>query len=342
MAELFDKTILSISCLFVITLTIYILFSDDDDDYVYDDDEYDDDMEGFQSLVENEDNEYATFYGTTEGFSFTGEYEEDYTIIEGLRGINIKRAFKDLGKKIKDAGNKTKDTLKGTFNKDLGKKMEGELKKVGNKVKDGLKKAGDEITNALLKPFIPLIETFKTVDKFFKSIPCRIRHFNGGFREFGVGLKTQFDNLGKGLKLGFSDIFGLIGTLGKCGIHFLKNLGNCIFYYILEMIGHIIYTIFFVFPIYVIKSITGMDMMGYVKQLWKIFYYFDSIIYSATRMHFMHFPDSVIKQCYTCNFMGKVNQINKDWNYTIPKLLNEPIIHFKKSGRHFKKIVSND
>lgn len=108
------------------------------------------------------------------------------------------------------------------------------------------------------------------------------------------------------------------------------------------MIGHIIYTIFFVFPIYVIKSITGMDMMGYVKQLWKIFYYFDSIIYSATRMHFMHFPDSVIKQCYTCNFMGKVNQINKDWNYTIPKLLNEPIIHFKKSGRHFKKIVSND
>ena len=108
MAELFDKTILSISCLFVITLTIYILFSDDDDDddYVYDDDEYDDDMEGFQSLVENEDNEYATFYGTTEGFSFTGDYEEDDTIIEGLRGSKIGRQFKDFGKNIKDVGKK--------------------------------------------------------------------------------------------------------------------------------------------------------------------------------------------------------------------------------------------
>jgi len=370
MTELFDKTIMSISCLFVITLTIYILFTDGDDDY--DDDDYDDDdMEGFTQNEKDEFKEYATFYGTgniTEGFSFTGDYEEEDTIIEGL---NIGRKFKDFGKKIKDVGKKPKEIFnkdlgknpkeifnkdfgknpkeifnkdfgKNIINKDLGKKMQGELKNVGKKIKGGLEKAGDKITNALLKPFIPMIATFKTVANFFKSIPCRIRHFNGGFRELGDGLKSQFDNLGKGLKLGFSDIFGLIGTLGTCGIHFLKNLGNCIFYYILEMIGHIIYTIFFVFPVYVIKSITGMDMMSYVKQLWKIFYYFDSIIYSATRMHFMHFPDSVIKQCYTCDFMGKVNKINKDWDYTIPKLLNEPINHFKKSGRHFKKIVSND
>ena len=54
MTELFDKTILSISCLFVITLTIYILFSVDDyDDDDYDDDDYDDDiMEGFKSSEE--------------------------------------------------------------------------------------------------------------------------------------------------------------------------------------------------------------------------------------------------------------------------------------------------
>ena len=345
MAELFDKTILSISCLFVITLIIYILFSDNDDD---DDDENASVMEGFTinepiAVIVKEDDpfkEYATFYGTrnvTEGFSFTGEYEEEDTIIEGLRGINIGRAFRDLGNKMKSTfdPNKVKDELKN-----VGNKMKGGLEKAGNEIKDKLKEAGDKITNALLKPFIPLIETFKKVDRFFKSIPCRIRHFNGGFKEFGIGLKKQFDNLGKSLKLGFSDIFSLIGTLGTCGIHFLKNLGNCIFYYILEMIGHIIYTILFVFPIYVIKSITGMDMMSYVNQLWKMLYYFDSILHSVTRMHFMHYPDSIIKQCYTCDFMGKVNKINKDWKYTIPKLLNEPINHFKRSGRHFKKIVS--
>ena len=328
MNELFDKTILSISCLFVITFTIYILFSD----------EYDDaNMEGFtqnhQPLVEKDEidpfKEYATFYSTrniTEGFSFTGEYEEEDTIIEGLRGINIGKVFKDFGNK-----------MKSTFDPN---KMKNDLKNVGNKIKDGLKNAGDEITNALLKPFKPLIETFKKVDEFFKSIPCRIRHFNGGFKEIGMGLKSQFDNLGKSLKLGFSDIFSLIGTLGTCGIHFLKNLGNCIFYYILEMIGHIIYTIMFVFPMYVIKSITGIDMMSFVNQLWKMLYYLDNLIHSVTSMHFMHYPDSIIKQCYTCDFMGKVNKINKDWKYTIPKLLNEPIIHFKKSGIHFKKVVN--
>ena len=80
--------------------------------------------------------------------------------------------------------------------------------------------------------------------------------------------------------------------------------------------------------------------MSFVNQLWKMLYYFDNLIHSVTRMHFMHYPDSIIKQCYTCNFMGEVKKINKDWKYTIPKLLNEPINHFKRSGRHFKKIVS--
>jgi hypothetical protein len=209
---------------------------------------------------------------------------------------------------------------------------------VGNK----MKKVGDEIKNALLKPFIPLVEGFKKIDRFFKTLKCRIRHFNNGFKEFGIGLKKQFDNLGKGLKLGFNDIFGLIGTLGTCGIHFLNNLGNCIFYYLFEMIGYIIYTIMFVFPTYVIKSITGIDLIGYVNQLWKMMNYLDNLFHSMSGMHFMHYPDSIVKQCYTCKFMDKVDKINKDWNHTIPKLLNEPVCHFKRSGKHFKKIVTNN
>lgn len=344
MNTLFDKSVLSFSSLFVITLTIYILFSDNDD-YDTAEDEDEDDIERFSVFQdkkeENENDpfkEYGTFYGTrniTEGFSFTGGDEEDETVIEGMSARdwfrktfdkkNIERAFTDLGHDIKGGIDKA------------GREIKGGLEKV----KTGLEKAGDDIKNGLLAPLKPLIEFFQKIDRFFKSIPCRIKHFNSGFKEFGIGLKMQFDNLGKGLKLGFSDIFSLIGTLGTCGIHFIKNLGNCIFYYILEMIGHIIYTIFFVFPMYVIKSITGADMMSYVEQLWKLFYYFDRLLYSMTKMHFMHYPDSIVQQCYTCNFMDKVVKINEDWNHTIPKLLNEPICHFKRSGKHFQSVVKS-
>ena len=368
MNEVFDKSILSISFLFVITLIIYILFSGNNED------EEENDNNGGFSFIEPSLNktdkikendpfaEYGTFYGTrkiTKGFSFTekiyddddSEYiDENGNIIEGINWgkigdsfkkafnpDNIKRSFEDLGHDIKggldEAGRKAKE---------LADQAERKIKEAADEVARKAKELADIAANALLKPFLPMIEMFAKIKNFFDSINCRINHFNKGFQEFGTGVKSQFDNLGKSLKLGFSDIFSLIGTLGTCGIHFLQNLGNCIFYYILEMIGYIIYTIMFVFPMYVIKSITGIDMMSFVNQLWKMLYYLDNMLHSITGMHFMHYPDSIVKQCYTCKFMDKVKKINTDWGVTIPKLLNEPVLHFKHSGRHFEKVVNPD
>ena len=88
MNEIFDKSILSISFLVVITLIIYILFSGNNED-----EEENDNKEGF-SFIEPSLNktgkiketnlfvEYGRYYGTrkiTEGFSFTEEIDDDYT-----------------------------------------------------------------------------------------------------------------------------------------------------------------------------------------------------------------------------------------------------------------------
>ena len=357
MNELFDKSILSISFLFVITLTIYILFTDNEEN---------DNQEGFSFIkpsfnetekIKKNDPfaEYATYYGTqknTEGFSFTGNNDDSYYIDNGniIEGNSVNDWFRktfhadEIDRGLSDFGHDAEKGLDeaGRKAKELADEGIRKAKELADEAAQKAKELADTMANALLKPFLPMIAMFKKIEDFFNSINCRIKHFNKGFDEFGTGVKSEFDNLGKSLKLGFSDIFCLIGTLGTCGIHFLNNLGNCIFYYILEMIGYIIYTIFFVFPVYVIKSITGLDMMYFVDKLWEMFYYFDKMLFSISKMHFMHYPDSIIKQCYTCKFMDKVNKINKDWKETIPNLLNEPILHFKHSKRHFEKVVDPD
>ena len=82
---------------------------------------------------------------------------------------------------------------------------------------EGLDIAGD-MMKAFTKPFQPLIDFFNKLKDAFESLPRRVNNFGNAFKGFGKGIELEFVNIGKSVDLGFSDVFNVIGTIGKCGM----------------------------------------------------------------------------------------------------------------------------
>lgn len=210
---------------------------------------------------------------------------------------------------------------------------------IGQKMKDAFRKGGS-IEKGIKGPLEKFKDVFENIKRAFEIIPQRFKHLNRAFKKVGDGIKLQFVNLGKSLKLGFNDIFDLFGTLGKCGIKYVNNLRSCIIWYILDGIGSTLYSIFVKLPVFMIRILTGFNMQPFVDGINCMVKYIDSLYFKLTCYHFIHFPDWVIQDCYTCNFQQKVDKINKDWLRTIPKLLNQPRRKFLQSEAHFKEFIA--
>ena len=204
---------------------------------------------------------------------------------------------------------------------------------------EGLDIARD-IMKAFRKPFQPLIDFFEKLKDAFESIPRRVNNFGNAFKGFGKGIELEFVNIGKSLDLGFSDIFNVIGTIGGCGIKSLTNLRSCMIWYIMDCIGTTIYATFVELPIFILKMITGYNIQPYVDKVHCLIEMIDEIVFSYTCYHIIHYPDWVIEKCYTCKFQDKVDKVNRDWNKTIPDLMNEPNKIFKQSEDDFKSVFT--
>ena len=143
------------------------------------------------------------------------------------------------------------------------------------------------------------------------------------------------------LKLGFNDVFDLVGTIGNCGIKTITNLRTCIIWYIIDMIGCTLYNIIVVLPVFAILMITGFNLQPYVDTINYYLEYIDSIIFDFTCCHLIHFPKWVIDLCYTCKYQDKVDQIKLDWTETIPNLLTEPKNKFYEAGTKFRSVFDS-
>jgi hypothetical protein len=112
-------------------------------------------------------------------------------------------------------------------------------------------------------------------------------------------------------------------------------------WYILDLIGTTIYNIFVVLPVFIVKFITGFNLQPYVDLVHKYIDILDSYFkYFTCGDSFLHFPPWVIKLCYSCDLEREIKKIDRDWNETIPKLLNEPAGVFDFAGKQFKNVFS--
>jgi hypothetical protein len=82
----------------------------------------------------------------------------------------------------------------------------------------------------------------------------------------------------------------------QCAFVLLVNffIVPCILWYILNLLGTILYLIpFFIFTLFGVN-----DMVE--DYIWGPIYLLDEYIYEITGFHFAHFPDSINKACYSC------------------------------------------
>ena len=204
---------------------------------------------------------------------------------------------------------------------------------------EGLDIAGD-IMKAFTKPFQPLIDFFNKLKDAFESLPRRVNNFGNAFKGFGKGIELEFVNIGKSVDLGFSDVFNVIGTIGKCGMKSLTNLRSCMIWYIMDCIGTTIYAIFIELPVFIIRLITGYNIQPYINKIYQGIELIDTIVFKYTCYHIIHYPDWVIEQCYTCKFQDKVDKLNLDWKKTIPDLMQAPNKIFKQAEDDFKSVFT--
>ena len=111
-------------------------------------------------------------------------------------------------------------------------------------------------------------------------------------------------------------------------------------WYIMDCIGTTLYSIFIELPVFIIKMVIGYNIQPYVNKIHYGIEMIDTIIFKYTCYHIFHYPEWVIDTCYTCKFQDKVDKVNTDWKTTIPNLMNEPTLLFKKAEDDFKSVFS--
>ena len=209
----------------------------------------------------------------------------------------------------------------------IGKVNFGKIKDIGKdigKIKDVGGGIGGEIERAIKKPIQPLIDFVERVKKVFDGLQDREDNLNIAFELVGRGIETEFESIGKSFKLGFLDIFYLVGAAGECGIKFARNLRSCILWYLMDAIGSLVYAVFVELPLFVVNELFGVHLRSYVDDLNDALREMDDEIYNLTGYSVMHFPQDVIEKCYSCDVSGQVNKLKDDFEKVIPGYMNEP------------------
>lgn len=99
-------------------------------------------------------------------------------------------------------------------------------------------------------------------------------------------------------------VFGFLGRVFfwlfkniKCTVYWFMNFRQCFFWYLLEIIGFILYIIpGFIF--WCFKDYGGLEVE---RKLWNGINDFDCWVYDMTTYHIIHYSEDIIKKCYSCS-----------------------------------------
>jgi hypothetical protein len=232
----------------------------------------------------------------------------------------------------------------------------------------------DDISNTIndIKNFV------NDITRFFRSIPGRVSNFSKAFDKVGKGLKTSWLNLGLSLNEAGDNVGAFFPLIGKyfnnylasrlkCSFEKMGKFKPCFKYYLLELIGEILYSIIVRLPAFILHLITGIDVNSQIDIVWNVIYWVDDIIYDLINYHIAHWSDEILNECYLCeglyplpNFEYQINKIHADFksmepdnqtrdpksryydpnHRTIPNLMSEPGQHFTDAANSFKKVFT--
>ena len=235
----------------------------------------------------------------------------------------IEKAFTDLFKEVTDG-------ITAIF-KEIEKWFEEDVIGFFNDAADAVVSVVDEIVAEMEK------------------LGPRIENIGVGLEEIFLGIGYQFVELGEGIGesvegtgevLYFS--FEYIKTYLNCSIKFIKNFYKCVFFYIIDAIGKLLYL-----PVrilmWVMYTFFRLDTYGIEKQVWDGLENLDTIFFELFGVHIIYYPKKIRDDCYTCirlksSVVGnKSREVNKTISQIIPNLFSSNP-HYEKSGKHFDEV----
>jgi hypothetical protein len=266
--------------------------------------------------------------------------------------------------------NEIKNRMKRDFEDAIINPVKREFDKIKNDTEKGLIAANELMTKDILKVINDIKSVFSDLitqaDKMMKQIKnlttdsfnqvaIKAGEFAKKFLIIGTGLGKIFKGvlvdapvgMGKGLKRGFDNMGVLFLWTGEfllsyltCGIHYIENLRNCIFYYSIDAVAKLFY-----FPItlflWISWEVFESDLYEMHDKIWNTIYYIDKDFYEMFGFHFARYPDSIKNNCYNCKRLkvlalkNKSNQVNYDFNTNIPNLLNEAKTNINQGSNDF-------
>jgi hypothetical protein len=221
----------------------------------------------------------------------------------------------DIFNKIGDGFNYVKE-IPDDINKGVSKLTDG-FGKVTNFIEHTLPDTVNNTVNKVEKDVVTKVDEYVgDAEKFFKTIENDIvgvydtakAEVVGEYDKVSGEIVSTYDTavsdverawkaficLIKGFWAYLGAIWECIFSYIYCGFLMILNLPFCLAWYLLEIVGYILYLPFFLF-FYL------FNLQKTEKQLWDLIKNFDKIFVSITGNSFMHFPESIVTKCYQCN-----------------------------------------
>ena len=134
--------------------------------------------------------------------------------------------------------------------------------------------------------------------------PILIAEFKGvvdiisGAWQLFVGTIEFLPEFGLSFSDGVVTLFTFSISWMMCLFKNLSNMQTCIFYYLLEAIGQILYL-----PVRLFLWIAfqfKIDLYPIETKFWDFIEYIDKIVLNAAGFHISHYPKNIREQCYNC------------------------------------------
>jgi hypothetical protein len=226
------------------------------------------------------------------------------------------------------------------------------IARIPQMIKDAIDRAIEKMFRKPLAGIRRMIENFRRIICFLKSLPTRARNVTAGVSNIFLGVERKFQAIGKSFSAGFeatSTLFAYSGEYAgsrlRCIMKFIQNFYKCVFFYILKSIGGILKIIILV-PIIFIGSMFGVNMEARIDQIGEGIITMDHFFYSIVGFHLIYFPESVRKDCFTCVRLkgSAVSKRADDLKYTfdtkIPYIMTEEggDPEFRRANRQFAEM----
>ena len=197
-----------------------------------------------------------------------------------------------------------------------------------------------------------MIENFIRIVCFLNKSGSRFRNLSSSFENIFEGVIEEFIAMGYALELGFTSISSLVYHVSlfiesyiNCGVKFFSNLISCLPFYLLDILGFILYLPITIF-LWIFSTFLGMDFYAREKQAWEGINMLSYTLFPYLGFHLVHYPQHIRENCYSCVRL-KSNVINKkadevDTTFTedIPQVLRNASHKLQRGANQFNEVFA--